>query len=476
MIDEITFCGLAPDDLGEGEIPKGFTLNPRKAARRAQWSRALEQGAIWVGYEPDTRIIEIRLSVPRWLNAQKLVNYPIPQIRTVHDIKLPQLARKIASALGIRVSAIGNDWINLLPLHRWAVVHISYTADLRVPNPGQVLGGLQGLRRSHGAKVNAVGGNTVESLRWKASGVTARFYDKAEEIRAQWRKHPERRELLDMLAMHASRVVRFEVAITGAKAIRALFKKVLHFPRTSLPTLGFMCRPEIAALAWRREVDRLGLWAHHTSTTAETFGGRARQVGLKVDALRKSVTKENPFRGRKSMKKERVRDLILAHMLLSGMRTKEVISLTGWSESKLFDLLADLKEAGLLPDSSPSGGLADAANAIVNALAPHLLISTMVSPEAIFTLASSTPGAFITPPWADGETLLEGDGTEGEDTPEEGAVPLDVGASDWEDVVDWNASDQPSEEGSMLILENDDDVGLSDYEFDPGRGETVRIT
>jgi hypothetical protein len=478
MIDEITFCGPAPDDLGAGEIPAGFTPKPRKPGRLPQWARSIEHGAVWIGCEPDTRIIEVRLSVPRWLNRQKLVNYPIPQILTVSDLKLPLLARTIASALGVRISAVGDDWVSALPLHRWAVVHVSYTADLPSSDPGVVLGGLQGIRRSHGAKVNAVG-NVTESLRWKASGVTTRFYDKGAEIRSHWRKHPEHRELLDTLAMHASRRIRFEVAVTGAKAIRTLLRKVLRFPRTSLPTLSFMCRPEVAAFAWRREVDRLGLWVHHTPTSAETFGGRARRVGLSVDALRKSVTKQNQFRKRQSMTKARVRDLIVAHFLLSGMRTKEVANIVGWSEGKVFDLLADLKEGGLLPDSSPSGGLAEAANAIVNALAPYLLAPERVAPAAMADLARSIPGAFTFPPWVDGVTAaVEEDDVDGEDDPEDDVLEPAVGASTWEDVVEWDIKEQPGDEGGALFPDpaDDHDVDLTDYDFDPSRGEVVRLT
>lgn len=475
MIDDITFCGLAGDQVGLGVIPPGFHLHRASGdGRPVQYARSLEGRFIWLGYEPDTGLVEVRLSVPKWLNGQKLVNYPLPRIRSVGDLKVGRLACTIAAGLGVRISAIGDDWKSIMPINRWAVVKVSYTADLEVGDPSFVLTGLCGLRRSHGAKPHVIG-NPTETLRWTASGVTVKFYNKAEEILSHRRKQPEHRQKLELIAREAAKVVRFEVTLDGAKAVRRFWNGLLRLPRRALPTLGLMCDREVAALVITEQARLLGLLNPHTSTREDSLAARARLLGEKLTGLRRSTTKGTPFRERKRMTPHRVCDLFAAFCALPGLRPKEVQALFGWSEGKYYDILADLKASGLQPDGSPSGGLADAAQEIMRPLGRHLSPNYPPESKDVCAYVRQFACPLTQPPWPERHVHRDGGQSDDDDVDVDGE---DVVAVGWHDVLQTDhlgddAEDAPRPSGKDIDDVQVREVSLDDFHFDAAAGELV---
>ena len=283
MIDNLLLETTLPIDLkvkmsrpnGKGRLRQVVQFD-RVLGRNLTWTRAVGPG-FWVGYQPDTHRCQVYLSVARVHNmgqgrnvrsaARHLVNFPLHDFGDINDMDLQDTSKQILWALGIRVSAIGTDYVRALNLAGWIVRRIAYAVDVEVPEALPTIGALACAKRKRSSEVEVRGrpGGLAHSATWTAGGVRVMLYSKGAELEnrrafsgstfgddAFGRAAQSR---LREAAVAARNIIRFEVTYFSLDAIRRL----LGIKSPMAPTFRLMARHSIGDYALGLEVDRLRL-------------------------------------------------------------------------------------------------------------------------------------------------------------------------------------------------------------------------
>jgi hypothetical protein len=274
-IDDITIAARIPE-LTEPR-PGFMPMDPVRGRPDRLWASRAD-GALYITHCPATQIVTLRISGPRWIRGTAY-NYPLAPLQSVDDLRPRDLARELAAALSVRVSFIGNDVERRFPVRIWPVLRVAYACDLHVIDPLTTIAGCRVLRRRHQARVQTFG-LPVSTLQWASRHLRVQLYAKAVELESRRRTTAEaERAELDALVKHAQHVLRFEVTLLGARAIRDL----LWLRDGSLPPLQVMCDPVIAQWAITTQVDRLRLRECDDAPSIANLADRSRQLRARLD-------------------------------------------------------------------------------------------------------------------------------------------------------------------------------------------------
>ncbi len=409
MIDDIWFAGVAP--LGVGDDPPGFVPGvavpgrPRKlVARRAH-------GAIIIEFTPTSRLVTVRLSVPKWLSQSRLCNYPLVPIRGVEDLRVRAIQSELARAFGLRLSAIGTDFDDNFPIRRWVVTRVCFAWDIPITDPCCVINACESLQRRWPGTPKRYGQPT-ETLQWgektKAPFHTVTLYAKGIELAKEARRlrDPADRETVRRIAEGALGVVRFEVGFHRVRPLR----EWMDLPSGQLVTLAFMCDPRVGRWALTREAQRLRLDEEYASDAAGPLSVQVRHVvGVVTERRRRLEATGSERVGRRaSITSGRMEQLMVSYFLLSGYTPGEAASILERSASALRDLQSDLREMGLHPDRN-LGGLGIAVAQLQAGLAPYLLADI---PPRFEPWETRRDEVYAVPPWVEGQAP---DGDDDED-------------------------------------------------------------
>jgi hypothetical protein len=405
MIDDIWFSGLAPEDVGDE--PPGFVPGVALAGRPRRLISRRAHGAILIEYTPTTRLVTVRVSVPKWLSSLGLCNYPLVPIRGVEDLRVRAIQSELARAFGLRLSAIGTDFDDNFPIRRWVVTRVSFAVDIPVTDPCGVITACESLQRRWPGTPKRFGQPT-ETLMWgektKRPFHSVSFYAKGIELRSQARRLRDQgdRAAVRGLAERAQGIVRFEVGFHRVRPIR----EWLGLKETGqLMTLAFVCDPLVGRWALTREAWRLRLDEQYTTDDAGPLSVQVRHVvGVLTEHRRRLEANRSERVGRRAtITADRMEQLMVSYFLLSGYTPGEAATILERSASALRDLQRDLAEMGLHPDRN-LGGLGAAVGQIQGGLAPVLLAD--IPPD--FTSWKSRRGeAYADPPWAEGQAPEE---------------------------------------------------------------------
>lgn len=381
-IDDLTIAACYPE---LSDPPPGFMLLAPKLGRPDLYGLAPAEG-LFVTFCPATRLVTLRVSVPRWLR-QSPFNYPLVPIKSVEDLRPRDLALKLAAALSIRVSAFGPDPELRFPVRTWAVTRVAYAADLHVNDPLSTISGCRTLKRRYQGNVRTFG-NPVSTLQWEAKGkLRVQIYAKAEELRAR-KVHVDDQPQLDLLAVRAYRVIRFETSLLCVRSIRALWSL-----QGKVPTLQLMSDPLVARMVLSAQVDRLRLHEAADAPGGASIYERSRQVRARLDQEVAQPSGCLPRTNR--LTAARARTLSNVYFQACGHRPAEIAAFLGVSASAVSAALRDLEALGLVPDGSDAGNLGHAAREVLDQLRPHLL----EEPPNFDHWKGRT--FVVDPPWAD---------------------------------------------------------------------------
>lgn len=186
-----------------------------------------------IEYQPERRVIQIRLSIPKTM-ARKDVNYPL---RPLHVERLDLVAYMIGRVTGMHLRDL--RWESM------AVREVAFTADLLVQD--KYADHKEGIIRAladlpHAGKRLA----RDTSVSWRSDDRDVQVYAKGDELR-----HKRGKRAFEALAKEhpeVHRVVRLEVTLRSSE-IRALF----GLPSGWLPTLQLI-NPEVAAYVLVTEI------------------------------------------------------------------------------------------------------------------------------------------------------------------------------------------------------------------------------
>jgi hypothetical protein len=364
--------------------------------------------------------VDVRISVPRWLHKQP-VNFPLVPLSSVEDLMPHKLSVAVASALGLGVSAFGDDAEQLVPIRRWAVRRVSYAADLVMRDPRLSVMGCLSLDRRHGGKFSAFG-NPISTAQWQSDALRVQLYAKSLEIKSHKADGESERNALELLAERAKHVLRYEVTFRKARAIRDLLGI-----NAKMPTLAFMCDPLISAWVLTREAVRLRLDDDYEGLKTTTFPGRVRDVGATLrEAQTRMAAGEELLPRRQSLTPKRVWDLAAAHFLLSAYTLDETAAMSGKSLSALREMEADLRSLGAPPDGTLVGSQRDAIAEFTDKLEPHTI--KQYPPDLSHWRNAD---AFVIPPWSDAPSQHE-------DCAATPSVPVD---EEWSNELRWAIED-----------------------------------
>jgi len=389
VIDDIT---VAASVSGIDQVPFGMLPLKTVAGRPDTYGVSCGRG-LFVTFCPATRVVTVRISVPRWLHGHP-VNFPLRPIAGVEALRLDRLAQEVAGALGLRLSSIGDEARRRLPLDRWAVIRASFAADLLVRDPVRSVEGAIGIDRRHGGR-RQLFGRPLSTIQWSSRSLRSKLYSKELEIRSHRRSDPAEANVLRQLAEQATRVLRFEVSFLQVRALRLLFKKP-----ALLPTLSLMCDPFVSAFVLEREAIRLRLDEDPHAIENESFGARVRRIVAVLDQAQRDLASGGQTLGRRrSLSDQRKCDLILSHILGSGLVTPAAVAaFWGVSESAVRELFSELRELQIPPDASPAATLGVTCRDIWDALVPHL--PTDEARERNLEHRRGRGDNFVAAPWA----------------------------------------------------------------------------
>jgi len=283
MIDNLLLETTLPTELkvkmtrpnGKGRLRQVVQFD-RVLGRNLMWTRAVGPG-FWVGYQPDTHRCQVYLSVSRIHNAgqrrdarssaRHLVNFPLHDFGGIDGMDLQETSKEILWALGVRVSAIGTDYVRALNLAGWIVRRIAYAVDVEVPEVLPTIGALACAKRKRSSEVEVRGrpGALAHSATWTAGGVRVMLYSKGAELENRRAFSGTTfgddafgraaRSRLQEAAVAARNIIRFEVTYFSLDAIRRL----LGIKSPMAPTFQLMAHHSISDYALGLEVDRLRL-------------------------------------------------------------------------------------------------------------------------------------------------------------------------------------------------------------------------
>lgn len=434
-IDDITIAGPSPVN----EVPVGFKPAKTAPGRPAAYGAPAGNG-LFVTICPDTRIMTVRISVPRYLQNIP-VNFPLIPLRRVEDLKLESLASTVGSMFGIRLSVMGGVASRRFPFREWGVIRVSYAMDLKVRDPISCVEGAMGLRRRNVGVRHVFGGEKFSTILWGSRALQVKLYAKQEEIESHVSVDEIRSSQLAHRARQARGVLRFEVSLKQVSAIRRLFPKGMP---GHLPMLHLMCDPRMARWVVRREARRLRLDEASSLCDVESPSVHARRVvDVLKDAQAQMAAGEFELGRLKSMTEERLRSLALVHFLGAGLRGTELQETLGLSRPAVAELLQQLRALGLPPDSTPRTTLGDVTTEINDAL-----VRAGVYPPVSFDDLNGVWA--VRTPWAEDEDDVPEDDGNDED---------DVSEDDGNDEDDAAVPDGvPIEASSAGFADSDDDL------------------
>jgi hypothetical protein len=258
VIDDVLLCARFNDPLNiQG---RGFVrprTDPSGASR--PWRYVPGQGFVVMAC-PETGDVEIKLSIPRLANGHPC-NYPL---RPLDDVAL---GRTVSPVLNIlfghppeQTRGSAERWAKSL-LTGWGVRRIAFAIDVHVQTIPAVLDALIA-RSRRGNRPNRWNHPTT-GLQWDGENVRLQLYDKRAEILGKIRQlkrqqadfAPPSAELRNCLADRAHSLVRFEVTLKNARAVRDL----AALPAGRLPNLRWIGRDEVGAYVLGTEAAKLKL-------------------------------------------------------------------------------------------------------------------------------------------------------------------------------------------------------------------------
>lgn len=401
MIDTVTVAWIS--DLAQ--VPRGMTRMKGAEDRPPRFGVSRQDGALFVTYEPSSRMITLRISVARWVGGGA-INWPlVPLRRGVEDLRLGHLAEQVGAAIGIPTSRFGSKLSASLP--SFAVTKVSYALDVEIQDPVGTARACMEIQRRHGGRLCA----------WASSGRSVST--------AQWGKHRRFQvyakgvELADVqrdleAAARARSVLRLEATYETAEAVRdgLLWGEVT---RGCLPSLGGACLPWVVHRTLWFELYRMRMFDELAEDVApdatDGFPSRLRRaVSVIRDARADLAAGRRASVGRrKSFTDERVGQLVQAFSLASaGYTAREINGLVGWSPRALSELLSELRELGLPPDSTYGGTLTETMRELREAVA-----TAFPDVEEPATKKYPWPLA-VRSPWGNGHDIYTNARVEGE--------------------------------------------------------------
>jgi len=397
-LDDITIATRF--DLGN-IVPTGMIQLPHIPGRPEMFGVARQNGILFVTYTPATRIVTLRISVPRWL-AGHPVNFPLVPIASVEDLRPHQLARELAQALGVREA--GDDLDELLPVRRMPVIRVSYALDLRFDDPVRIVQGLMGVERRNGGLFKPFGRPRITTVEWASKTLSAKFYAKGIQLLTERRRsrNETTNAVIEELASQAENVLRFEVTMKQVKAVRGLFgtRPGTRTPMlgTMLPTVALMCDPRIDGWVLTREAIRSRLNERYEGLDRVTFPVHVRHVVGRLRTAQASLAAGGRTLGRRGvLTPERVTRLFLTYVYASGFEVAEVADLLGLSVSSVRELVRELRELGIPPDGSPFATLGAAVRELAEQLDPHMLANIPPNLRDWNVRAAFVPGLWDEP-------------------------------------------------------------------------------
>lgn len=410
MLDDLTIAGRVDglDDVPEGMGP----LDPVRG-RPDVFGASCCQGILFVTFCPATKIVTVRISVPRLASSwPQRVNFPLVPLRSVEDLGPDCIALEVSKALHLG-PLLQDEIQERLPLREWAVIRSSHAVDLNVPDPLKCLMGCLGLQRRHEGQ-RTLFGSPISTVQWASRPLRVKLYAKGLELRSRVRRarSDEAARELEHRAEEAERVLRLEVSFLQVRSLRGL----LGWDAPFLPTLSLMCDPLIDRWVITREADRLRLCDEQADEDPRVFfPGRVRNVGTRLLQVQRDLADGGCTMGRrKTLTPARLWDLAAAFFLLSGYKVHELASMSGRSPSALAEMQAELRELGIAPDASFSGTAAASVSEIMKGLRPYILWDGFPN----FSHWKGRVGR-VEAPWAEGEE------NEVEPEPESGVVDVD---------------------------------------------------
>lgn len=325
---------------------------------------------------PETRIVVLKLSIPRLLRANQHYNFPLHPLRESRYLNAIPIATFLIDALGLprpRVrpgfSAADPREALPVPLERWPVIRAAYALDVDVGDGGvlETLRAFSTLNRENaGQGTTWRSRNQMTGVQWGTAGASRTMvYSKGAEIlqrcpRIRREQGPygrlgedknEDRDARRALAKAAANVVRFEVTLDGAAAVRSLF----GMPSPTTPTLRLMARRDVQHFVLGRELARLRLHQLHDIGDAEA--NMPDVVNLLREVCRAGrAYNEGPRRARQRTRISlaRVYMLMAFYMTEGRVSRQQVVEWFGGGESTLKAIAADLRRLGLPPLATTS--------------------------------------------------------------------------------------------------------------------------
>jgi len=295
------------------------------------------------------------------------VNYPLVPIETVDDLRPRDVAAHAIAALGATIPT-GADPKTYFPVRGAAVTRVSYAIDLNVSDPLKIITGCAALARRNPATFTSWG-MPPETIQWASKSLGSKFYAKGLELKHRAKNDDDKRRLGGLIAC-AERAVRFEVSFRGVRALRDLF----GLSDTRLPNLAIVCDPHVARYALGREATRLRLYDAYSFCESHNYGAIVRHVvaTLRNAQARLAKGELNGIGRRKTLTDARLWDLCAAFFLFSGFTPNALSSWTGRSRASLDELRSELRQLGIPPDRSISGGLGEAATEVAELLRQYV--------------------------------------------------------------------------------------------------------
>jgi hypothetical protein len=391
-IDDITIAARVDDIDG---LPVGMLPLSRAPGTPEKFGVARRGGSVYVTYAPVTRVVTARVSVPRWLHANP-VNFPLVGTRSVEQLRPHRISQEIAQALGLRLSSLGTELDDHLPIRRWSVIRASYAVDLEVKDPVRVVQGCMGIQRRNSGLFKCFGRPRITTAEWSSRGLSSKVYAKGPELASRRSVNETTNETVNALAEDAEHVLRFEVTFKQVNAIRSLFGRGLR--GGLLPTFSLMCDPRIEAWVLTREAVRLRLNEHYDGLERTTLPLHVRHVVNSLKATQAEIADGSRTLGRRKCKltQERFNRLVSTYIYASAFSVPEVADLLDCSVSTVRELVSELREAGVPPDASPFTTLGAAVQELVEQLEPHLL--NEYPPDLTDWRGR---GAFVPAPWSE---------------------------------------------------------------------------
>jgi hypothetical protein len=197
-----------------------------------------------------------------------------------------------------------------------------------------------------------------------------KLYSKGLELSTHRAKCDEERALLNELVASASKTVRFEVSFRRVRALRDF----IGIRNDRIPNLALMCDPRIDRYALGREAHRLRLYESYTATESGCYASTVRHVAAVLQSAQARLANGDlgQVGRRKTLTEDRIWDLGAAFFWLSGFGAADLASWSGRSKATLAELRAELRELGIPPNESPTGGLGPSANELAGQLLPFI--------------------------------------------------------------------------------------------------------